>query len=519
MVQFSKKTAVLLAFTALAQGAPLYKRIAQTISASTQKWEQACLAAGGKDQCNPVSVKAFSTLLAAAGDCDQQNAADDMIDLAKQLNNDADMIKFAQIFAQQPRNTPTSQSVPYCQQAPKNAELNGLFQCQFAGADPKTFVGGTAVGGKGTIPLGMNAPLNPAGSCPAKPDGPVPDGQQLSDIVQDPGVGNAGASASSGNANGNAGGNQTGAGSASATASATAPASSATSTDSTGSDGSDSGDATASATIATAAPAATTSAAAGNASGGNGGFQLQNGQDAQKLNAQFASLTADSQCNDGDNACLSDGSFAQCVGGKFISTPCSGGTQCFALPLVNKAGTSIACTTQGDAEARIAATGATGGVTGSGAGAASGSGSGSSATGSASASAPAASSSSTASADAQNNAGMGSAAANNSNDDAASTGGDFKLKNGQDAQKLNAQFASLSADSQCNDGDNACLSDGSFAQCVGGKFVSTPCSGGTQCFALPLVNKPGTSLACTTQGDAEARIAAAGAQGGLTGSN
>ena len=28
-----------------------------------------------------------------------------MIDLAKTLNNDADMIKFAQIFAQQPRNT------------------------------------------------------------------------------------------------------------------------------------------------------------------------------------------------------------------------------------------------------------------------------------------------------------------------------------------------------------------------------------------------------------------------------
>ena len=28
-----------------------------------------------------------------------------MIDLAKTLNNDPDMIKFAQIFAQQPRNT------------------------------------------------------------------------------------------------------------------------------------------------------------------------------------------------------------------------------------------------------------------------------------------------------------------------------------------------------------------------------------------------------------------------------
>lgn len=62
-------------------------------------------AAGGALKCNPVSVTAFSTLLAAAGPCEQQNSADAMIDLAKQLNNDADMIKFAQIFAQQPRNT------------------------------------------------------------------------------------------------------------------------------------------------------------------------------------------------------------------------------------------------------------------------------------------------------------------------------------------------------------------------------------------------------------------------------
>ena len=63
------------------------------------------LAAGGADKCNPVSVTAFTTLLAAAGPCEQQDSADAMIDLAKTLNNDADMIKFAQIFAQQPRNT------------------------------------------------------------------------------------------------------------------------------------------------------------------------------------------------------------------------------------------------------------------------------------------------------------------------------------------------------------------------------------------------------------------------------
>lgn len=62
-------------------------------------------AAGGADQCSNISVTAFSTLLAAAGPCDQQNSADAMITLAKTLNNDPDMIKFAQIFAQQPRNT------------------------------------------------------------------------------------------------------------------------------------------------------------------------------------------------------------------------------------------------------------------------------------------------------------------------------------------------------------------------------------------------------------------------------
>lgn len=43
------------------------------------------------------------------------------------------------------------------------------------------------------------------------------------------------------------------------------------------------------------------------------------------------------------------------------------------------------------------------------------------------------------------------------------------------------------------------------------------CSGGLTCAALPLVNKAGTSLACTTEADALARIAASGATGGLTG--
>ncbi|TFY64779.1 hypothetical protein EVJ58_g2401 [Rhodofomes roseus] len=195
-------------------GFPLEKRIAQSISDSTTKWEAACDAAGGGSQCNTIAVNAFGNLLAAADACGQQDAADTMIDLAKQLNSDADMIKFAQIFAQQPRNTPTSQAVPYCQSAPKNAELDGLFQCQFQGANENTFVGGLSVGSPGTIPFGMTSAVSPAGSCPANPSGPIPDGQQLSDLVDSPGTGSTSGSGS-------------GSASASAVASTTAAASSA----------------------------------------------------------------------------------------------------------------------------------------------------------------------------------------------------------------------------------------------------------------------------------------------------
>ena len=56
-----------------------------------------------------------------------------------------------------------------------------------------------------------------------------------------------------------------------------------------------------------------------------------------------------------------------------------------------------------------------------------------------------------------------------------------------------------------------------FAQCVSGKWVLTPCSSGNQCFALPLVNSAGTTLACTSTSDAQSRFANAGATGGVDG--
>jgi len=86
----------------------------------------------------------------------------------------------------------------------------------------------------------------------------------------------------------------------------------------------------------------------------------------------------------------------------------------------------------------------------------------------------------------------------------------FTLKNGQDAIALNDKFTSLSPSSSCTAGQEACV-NGQFAQCVGETFQLTPCAGGTVCVALPLVNKPGTSITCDTAADRDARIAATGA--------
>ncbi|KAF7356645.1 hypothetical protein MVEN_00999000 [Mycena venus] len=457
---------IFFALTAsVARTAPLIldKRIQQTIADSTAKWEQACLAAGGGLKCNPQSVTSFTTLLAAAGPCEQQDAADSMIQLAQSLNNDAEMIRLTQIFVQQPRNTPNSVSVPYCQKAPTSPLLSGLFQCQFQGASPTTFVGGLSVGAAGTVPFGLKS-LSPLGSCKAHPSGPIADGTQLVDLTQDPGIG------SSSN------------GSDSAAPSSSAPETSVgvepTST-------------------AGAPPAATSPSTSASSD-----FHLQNGLDAQKLNAQFKGLTASSSCTEGQQACVGT-SFAQCVSGSFVLTPCASGTVCAALPLVNKQGTSISCDTMGDVAARIAATGATGGVDGS--------------TNSETEDADAGSDSDSDCEDADSDSSAAAHITSSPTTTAApSAGANFHVQNGLDAQKLNAQFKILTANSKCTDGEQACVGT-SFAQCVAGSFVLSPCSGGLICAALPLVNKQGTSIACDSAADVEARITASGVVGGIAG--
>lgn len=92
------------------------------------------------------------------------DTGDQMINLAKTLQNNAYTINLAQIFVQQPRNSPDSLAVPYCQKAPQNVELNGLFPCQFQGVTQSTFAGNLAVGSPGTTPFGLTTAVDPAGS-------------------------------------------------------------------------------------------------------------------------------------------------------------------------------------------------------------------------------------------------------------------------------------------------------------------------------------------------------------------
>lgn len=236
--------------------------------------------AGGGGQCNSMAVAAAETLLAAAGNCDQQNSADQFVTFAKTLSNPSQMISLAQIFVQQPRNTvspcplssaylkqiysfiqPDSLAVPYCDQAPVNSELDGLFQCQYQGADLSQFVGGLSVGQKGTIPFGHDGPVTPPGSCFAHTGGPISSGSQLVDIITSPNAPNGASPGSGGSAVATAG-------SAGTTNSDPNPTNSTTS-------------------VALTVPPASSATSA---------FQTANGQAAQGLNAHFATLTDDSPC-------------------------------------------------------------------------------------------------------------------------------------------------------------------------------------------------------------------------------
>jgi len=150
----------------------LMKRIAQDdLQSTVDSFRQLCVASGGdtsNDICDTLTViNGINALLAGADPCAQQNVADSMIDFAKGPGISADktaaMIANAQSYRQHPRNALNingiTPSTPFCEQAPRNSELDGLFQQQLAGVDPGEFGGPNFpivdFGASGTCPFGQ----------------------------------------------------------------------------------------------------------------------------------------------------------------------------------------------------------------------------------------------------------------------------------------------------------------------------------------------------------------------------
>ncbi|PBK98698.1 hypothetical protein ARMGADRAFT_986617 [Armillaria gallica] len=92
---------------------------------------------------------------------------------------------------------------------------------------------------------------------------------------------------------------------------------------------------------------------------------LANGQAAQSQNVAFQNLSVNDTCSTGEVACISS-EVAQCADNQWATSPCSGSSQCFALPSVRGNGTFLQCTSEKDATSVIDATGATGGIFGNG---------------------------------------------------------------------------------------------------------------------------------------------------------
>jgi hypothetical protein len=77
------------------------------------------------------------------------------------------------------------------------------------------FTSGVTAGSPDTIPFGRNSVPSPPDSCPAHPQGKIPDGQQLNTIVSSPVSGNTSGGNNNNNGNnGNSGNNNKNNGSA-----------------------------------------------------------------------------------------------------------------------------------------------------------------------------------------------------------------------------------------------------------------------------------------------------------------
>ncbi|VDC04785.1 unnamed protein product [Peniophora sp. CBMAI 1063] len=121
------------------------RRFGQEHPAVIEKLSAACDGA----VCGNLAGQAITPLLAAQGECTQQDMADSIIDAAQQFDDATkqNMIALAVEYRQAEKNTspdfttnpPTNRNSVFCQKAPKNAELNGLVQAQDPANDDTHF--------------------------------------------------------------------------------------------------------------------------------------------------------------------------------------------------------------------------------------------------------------------------------------------------------------------------------------------------------------------------------------------
>ncbi|KAI0775307.1 hypothetical protein BD413DRAFT_491809 [Trametes elegans] len=161
-MMFSKSHAALVALAVLSASESAYARIrwmerddkpvflhprrfGQEHPAVIDKLSSACPG----EVCGTLSGAAITPLLAAQGECTQQDMADQIIDAAQQFDDatKANMIALAVEYRQAEKNTPpdfttnppTNRNSVFCQKAPKHSELNGLVQAQDPANDPDLF--------------------------------------------------------------------------------------------------------------------------------------------------------------------------------------------------------------------------------------------------------------------------------------------------------------------------------------------------------------------------------------------
>jgi len=155
------------------------KRIAQSdLPAVAQSWQDLCNKSGGDLTTGTPCVtlagdRGISALLANGAPCDQQDVADDMVTFAKSkgIKNKQALIDNAIAYRKHPRNAlaldgGVTPSTPFCQKAPKNAELKGVVNAQLDGVNPGLFGGPkftpVAFGDPASCPFGQKPNV---GSC------------------------------------------------------------------------------------------------------------------------------------------------------------------------------------------------------------------------------------------------------------------------------------------------------------------------------------------------------------------